>query len=183
MDKNGQPAYNDVVVEDHGSYSKSFDAIHFPNPARIFQWSITTDHRIILRLINRSSNQYQFNSYTNTKGDTTSLTMHCQSHPIKRLQGRNLSHTKGSSVLGEHGIFRLGGKLEEGSLYFDAKHPVLLPASDHITRTIMEDISRNHCHVDLQGLLALTRQTLWPLKGAIYCAQMPQMHSSQSGAT
>lgn len=67
--------------------------------------------------------------------------------------------------LDEKDILRVGGRIQKSSLPFEAKHPILLPYNDPVTTLIMTEIHKKHLHVGPKGLLALTRQKYWPLRG------------------
>ncbi|XP_075162846.1 uncharacterized protein LOC142235479 [Haematobia irritans] len=52
-----------------------------------------------------------------------------------------------SPFLDEHSVLRVGGRLEESTLSFNAKHPMLLSFNDPISRLIFESLHKenNHC--------------------------------------
>lgn len=70
---------------------------------------------------------------------------------------------KGSSLLkltpfiDTHGILRIGGRLRHSLLAYDAKHPVILPSSSHLTKLIIEAIHRKTLHGEVQLTLSAVR--------------------------
>lgn len=63
------------------------------------------------------------------------------------------------------GILRVGGRLKNSTLSYDAKHQMLLPYNDVITKLIMQMIHKDNMHCGPTTLLAITRQRFWPIKG------------------
>lgn len=68
-------------------------------------------------------------------------------------------------IMDNQGIMRVGGRLEQSSLSYNAKHPILLPYADPITKLLMTTLHKENLHTGPQALLADTRQRFWPLKG------------------
>lgn len=58
-------------------------------------------------------------------------------------------------------IIRVGGRITNSSLPFDAKHPILLPRSHPFVRTIIEHLHRRHSHAGCQTLLSIIRDRFW----------------------
>jgi len=65
------------------------------------------------------------------------------------------------------GILRVGGRLECSTLQYDAKHPMLLPYNDPMVKLIFKQNHEENKHCGTQSLLAVIRQTFWPIKGKI----------------
>ncbi|XP_070142087.1 uncharacterized protein [Drosophila kikkawai] len=63
------------------------------------------------------------------------------------------------------GLMRVGGRLQNSQLDFDAKHPMILPKSHHITSSIIDHFHRKFLHAGAQSLLAALRQRFWPIGG------------------
>ncbi|XP_041633560.1 uncharacterized protein [Drosophila kikkawai] len=63
------------------------------------------------------------------------------------------------------GLMRVGGRLQNSQLDFDAKHPMILPKSHHITSAIIDHFHRKFLHAGAQSLLAALRQRFWPIGG------------------
>lgn len=64
--------------------------------------------------------------------------------------------------LDKDNILRVGGRLEPADIAFDAKHPILLPYNDPVTRLIFEQSHKDTMHC---GPQAATRQRYWTIKG------------------
>lgn len=64
-----------------------------------------------------------------------------------------------------NGIIRVGGRLKSSILPYDARHPMLIPHNDPITKLLMRTIHEQNRHCGPQALLAHTRQKYWPMKG------------------
>lgn len=62
-------------------------------------------------------------------------------------------------------IIRVGGRLENSDLTFDAKHQIILPAKHAFTKALMAHLHHKHMHAGPQTLLNITRQRYWPLNG------------------
>lgn len=88
---------------------------------------------------------------------------------IRRIQAgksvRNNSRVKTlSPFLDEHGIFRVGGRLSNSELPFEAQHPVLL--SDHpIVRSIIQCHHKNTLHGGVTLTLTDLRKKFWLING------------------
>lgn len=94
----------------------------------------------------------------------------CFQEDLLRLQqGKPVEKTSEIATLtpfiDDKGIIRVGGRLENSSLPYDTKHPVLLPYSHPVTKLILTQIHIQNLHVGAQTLLAITRQRFWPLRG------------------
>ncbi|XP_075150685.1 uncharacterized protein LOC142224785 [Haematobia irritans] len=84
----------------------------------------------------------------------------------KHRELKGSSQIKGlSPFLDEHTVLRVGGRLEESTLSFNAKHPMLLPFNDPISRLIFESLHKENKHCGPTALLATVRQRFWPIKG------------------
>ena len=92
------------------------------------------------------------------------------SRELGDLKRKNQCH-KGSKLanllpfLDDQQIIRVGGRLEQSSLQFDAKHQIVLPKSEHLVKLMVQGLHTQHLHAGPQALLAITRQRLWPLHG------------------
>jgi len=58
---------------------------------------------------------------------------------------------------------RVGGKLKNSNLAFNACHPILLPRKHILTQRIIERERTRNLHADLQATMAFVRQRFWPL--------------------
>ncbi|XP_033244022.1 uncharacterized protein LOC117186833 [Drosophila miranda] len=66
-----------------------------------------------------------------------------------------------SPFLGDDGLIRVGGRLEEALLPYNAKHPVLLPYNDPIVKMILRELHEENMHCGAQALRAIARQQYW----------------------
>ncbi|XP_055920727.1 uncharacterized protein LOC129952226 [Eupeodes corollae] len=69
--------------------------------------------------------------------------------------------------LDDNNVLRVGGRLEAASISFDAKHPILLPYNESITKLLFKFKHDSHNHCGPQTLLSILRQQFWPIKGKI----------------
>ncbi|XP_017792100.1 PREDICTED: uncharacterized protein LOC108574093 [Habropoda laboriosa] len=67
--------------------------------------------------------------------------------------------------LDSKGILRVGGRLQNSSLPYAQKHPVLLPRNHHLTTLIIRDSHMNNQHAGITSTLNDVRQTYWPIDG------------------
>ncbi|XP_011862076.1 PREDICTED: uncharacterized protein LOC105558778, partial [Vollenhovia emeryi] len=68
-----------------------------------------------------------------------------------------------SPFMGENGLIRVGGRLKNSNLSFDACHQVVLPSSHDLTKRIIELEHVRNMHSGLQATMATVRQRFWPL--------------------
>ncbi|KAL7726124.1 hypothetical protein ACLKA6_002594 [Drosophila palustris] len=67
--------------------------------------------------------------------------------------------------LGPDGLLRVGGRLQNSFLDYDAMHPIILPKDHAVTRAIIQFYHRKYLHAGPQALLASLRQKYWPVGG------------------
>lgn len=67
--------------------------------------------------------------------------------------------------IGQDGMIRVGGRLENSDLPHAQKHAIVLPAKHNLTRLIIRDEHYRLLHAGPQALLASLRQRYWPLSG------------------
>ncbi|XP_076383120.1 uncharacterized protein LOC143260685 [Megalopta genalis] len=67
--------------------------------------------------------------------------------------------------LDNEGILRVGGRLQNSTLAFAQKHPILLPRSHHVTDLIILDAHTKGLHSGITATLHDVRQTYWPIDG------------------
>ena len=58
-------------------------------------------------------------------------------------------------------MLRVGGRLERSLLSHDAKHPILLPKSAHVSNLILEDAHRRVGHQGKNAVLTAVREKYW----------------------
>ena len=63
------------------------------------------------------------------------------------------------------GILRVGGRLENASVSFEVKHPVILPSKHHVTTLIIQNCHRQQGHLGHAHVLAAIRQKFWIVRG------------------
>ncbi|XP_055837750.1 uncharacterized protein LOC129906129 [Episyrphus balteatus] len=59
------------------------------------------------------------------------------------------------------GILRVGGRLENSLLPYNAQHPILLQNNHHLTRLVVRDAHKNTFHGGMQQMISFIRQTYW----------------------
>jgi len=67
--------------------------------------------------------------------------------------------------LDENGILRVGGRLQNSSLQFDEKHPIIIPHEDHLSTLIIQDAHQRTLHGGNQLTLAVIRRKYWIIRG------------------
>ncbi|XP_029162186.1 uncharacterized protein LOC114933775 [Nylanderia fulva] len=60
-------------------------------------------------------------------------------------------------------LIRVGGRLKNSNLDFDACHPILLPRNHDLTQKIIRQEHIRNMHAGTQGTMAAVRQRFWPL--------------------
>ncbi len=65
----------------------------------------------------------------------------------------------------ENNQLRVGGRLTNAPIPFEAKHPVILPNNHHVTQLIISHYHLRLGHADPERVLAEIRQRFWILKG------------------
>ncbi|XP_017848265.2 uncharacterized protein LOC108603731 isoform X3 [Drosophila busckii] len=68
-------------------------------------------------------------------------------------------------ILDGSGLIRVGGRLQNSILDYDARHPLLLPKDHPVTRAIIAHFHAKFLHAGPQSLLAALRQRFWPIGG------------------
>ncbi|XP_078384767.1 uncharacterized protein LOC144667239 [Oculina patagonica] len=68
-------------------------------------------------------------------------------------------------VLDGDGILRIGGKLENVGINFDAKHQIVLPYRHHVTDLIIQKCHQDAGHPGQEYVLSNLRQLYWIVKG------------------
>lgn len=65
--------------------------------------------------------------------------------------------------LDDVGLLRVGGRLRNAELPYEARHPLLLPKSGHFVELLIRDRHVKNCHAGLNGLLACLQRDFWVL--------------------
>lgn len=67
--------------------------------------------------------------------------------------------------LDDDGLIRVGGRLRNSHLSFNAKHPILLPSDSHLTKLIIFFEHSRHLHAGAHATLSAVRLRFWPING------------------
>jgi len=81
-------------------------------------------------------------------------------------KGKDLSSLRKLNPILFSGLLRVGGRLRRAPVTSDTKHPVILPASSHVTRLIIEDYHLQVGHSGMAGTWTALRQNYWVIRGA-----------------
>jgi len=68
-----------------------------------------------------------------------------------------------SPFLDKSGLLRVGGRLQNATLQYEAKHPILLPKSHYVTGLIIDYYHLKYLHAGPQFLQAIISQKFWIL--------------------
>ena len=69
-----------------------------------------------------------------------------------------------SPFLDDAGLLRVGGRLQESELGYDAKHPIIL-AKHHLTELLLEMVHKQRLHQGVESVLAFLQRKFWILSG------------------
>ena len=75
-------------------------------------------------------------------------------------------------ILDSIGLIRVGGRLQNSELSFEAQHPLILPKSHHFTATLVMHFHQKILHAGPQSLLAVVRHQYWPIGGRKYISSI-----------
>ncbi|XP_017765002.1 PREDICTED: uncharacterized protein LOC108554296, partial [Eufriesea mexicana] len=67
--------------------------------------------------------------------------------------------------LDEDDLLRVGGRLQNSALPYEAKHPILLPQHHHLTTIIIRNAHLEAHHAGINTTLSIVRQQYWPING------------------
>ncbi|XP_046144681.1 uncharacterized protein LOC123988477 [Osmia bicornis bicornis] len=67
--------------------------------------------------------------------------------------------------LDERGILRVGGRLQNSTIPFEEKHPILLPKNHHVVDLIVRNAHLEGYHLGINSTLYTVRQQYWPIDG------------------
>ena len=87
------------------------------------------------------------------------------------------SLSKLNPVLDGEGILRVGGRLENAAISYDAKHQIILPYCHHVTHLIIEKYHQEAGHLGQEYVLSSLRQLYWIIKGL--CRKLGAAHGEQ----
>lgn len=83
---------------------------------------------------------------------------------LKKLK-TNTSLHKLSPMLDDEGILRVGGRLQNATIDYEAKHQIILPYRHHITSLIIQKHHQEAGHLGQEYVLSSLRQFYWIVKG------------------
>lgn len=63
--------------------------------------------------------------------------------------------------LDENDLIRVGGRLKNARVHFDAKHPLLMPKHSHLTHILIDYFHEKYLHVGPRALQSLLSQQFW----------------------
>ena len=64
------------------------------------------------------------------------------------------------------GLLRVGGRLENAPVKLDVRHPIILPASQHVVRLIIRFYHHVSGHSGMEHVLSMIRERFWIMKGS-----------------
>ncbi|GFX32615.1 integrase catalytic domain-containing protein [Trichonephila clavipes] len=67
--------------------------------------------------------------------------------------------------LDENSLFRVGGRLSNADLPFEAKHQIIIPSKYKFTNLLFEHMHKKFFHIGAQGLVHQIRMQFWPING------------------
>ncbi|XP_050428250.1 uncharacterized protein LOC126837900 [Adelges cooleyi] len=70
-----------------------------------------------------------------------------------------------SPFIDSDGLIRVGGRLRYASLDADAKHPVLLPKTSHLSELLIKHYHQGYLHAGPKLVLSMMRRKFWILSG------------------
>ncbi|KAK3106560.1 hypothetical protein FSP39_022546 [Pinctada imbricata] len=88
-------------------------------------------------------------------------------HFPKELEDINTKGVKKSSPLCKldpfihDGILRVGGRLSNSEISFDAKHPIIIPKESKVARLLVEDAHKSSGHMGKNATLSILRERFW----------------------
>ncbi|XP_055370715.1 uncharacterized protein LOC129605155 [Condylostylus longicornis] len=70
-----------------------------------------------------------------------------------------------SPFLDLKGILRVGGRLDNADISYNAKYPILLPGTDFVSKLLMIHLHEKNLHAGPLALLSISRQKFWIING------------------
>ncbi|GFW41305.1 integrase catalytic domain-containing protein [Trichonephila clavipes] len=67
--------------------------------------------------------------------------------------------------LDENSLIRVGGRLCNADLPFEAKHQIIIPSKHKFTKLLFEYMHKKFFHIGAQGLVHQIRMQFWPING------------------
>ncbi|CAG9134415.1 unnamed protein product [Plutella xylostella] len=72
-------------------------------------------------------------------------------------------------LLDESGILRVGGRIQQSHTDYDTQHPIILPATSHLSRLIIVDAHQKTMHGGPQLMLNYLRSKFWIMRARDLC--------------
>jgi hypothetical protein len=72
---------------------------------------------------------------------------------------------KFTPFMGNDGVLRVGGRIENAEISYYKKHPALLPKNHHVVEVIARQYHNVNLHAGPNLLLAILRDQFWPVDG------------------
>ena len=69
------------------------------------------------------------------------------------------------------GMLRVGGRVRNASLEFDAKHPIIMPANSQVTRLLIERCHKDVGHSGSSRTWSVLRERLCQRRNSAFCKQ------------
>ena len=91
---------------------------------------------------------------------------------LTRSTSEGTPHVKKNSYLCRlhpvlvHGLSRIGRRLSPASISFDAKHQIILPKNDHVSKLIVEHYHHIPGHSGKEHVVSVLRERFWIVKAA-----------------
>ncbi|XP_060868578.1 uncharacterized protein LOC132943558 [Metopolophium dirhodum] len=154
---------------------------------------VTLHQTVIEDLLNKYSSlatiihvvAYCSRIFTKSKPITIKLSPHEQVDALQRIirtvQGQSFSDEfdktgnysyantsklrKLSPFRDDHGIIRVGGRLNHAPIPYAQKHPILLPRSHRLTNLLIDDFHKEHKHPGATTLQTIIAQQYWIISG------------------
>ncbi|GFV52642.1 integrase catalytic domain-containing protein [Trichonephila clavipes] len=67
--------------------------------------------------------------------------------------------------LDQNSLLRVGGRLSNADLLFEAKHQIIIPSKHTFTKLLFEHMHKKFFHIGAQGLVHQIRMQFWPING------------------
>ncbi|GFS92644.1 integrase catalytic domain-containing protein [Trichonephila clavipes] len=88
---------------------------------------------------------------------------------LKKGKGVSKTHTSKLKALDpfldENSLLRVGGRLCNADLPFEAKHQIIIPSKHKFTKLLFEHMHKKFFHIGAQGLVHQIRMQFWPING------------------
>ncbi|GFU93678.1 integrase catalytic domain-containing protein [Trichonephila clavipes] len=137
--------------------------------------SMTECSLITLKKLKESCNKEKYLTADEVKRSTEFLAKIAQLSEFKKAEIDALKKGKGVSktsklkaldpFLDENSLLRVGGRLCNADLPFEAKHQIIIPSKHKFTKLLFEHMHKKFFHIGAQGLVHQIRMQFWPING------------------